>query len=459
MKLGEFTDSLKKNKVVAQLQTTGGFAINSLDKDTLSYIQVENVYERLGYLSENNIVAISECIKGTETPQNVVFNMLSKPYFKNVNIYGCERDTGFVINSNDNSAIAKEIFGGVDNTTVSSVLNFNGIKIASIHLPGDGPKNQTIAEFLDENLNNLKLEKVDVVCGDTNITDAKSLNIINSRIEDITEYFNTFFGGACVILNSNVRVGKHRRGFILRNQQLKKSVPDSTNETEADGTIIAIKLNCVMNSATQEIIRNLKLLNNNTSSIIENALEFKVPPSMCINERGMPVENIWLDHSVLFINMRSLCYLTGKDYVKNYPRNLIVVNMGSIVNAGFKSWNTRYLPYQREINLADKDIYEIICKYNSKALFPNYADIFGSNMLSSVDSSLVSTYGKGVDNIIIDEPSDEMKKEINDRISRLMALLSQHAGKINNKKSKKNRLNRKNSRNLRRIKSKKRDYN
>jgi hypothetical protein len=446
MKLGEFSDSLKKNKVVAQLQTTGGFAINSLDKDTLSYLQVENVYERLGYLSKNNIVAISECIKGTETSENVVFNMLLKPYFRNVNIYGCERDTGFVINSKDNLAIAKEILGGVDNTNISSVLNFNGIKIASIHLPGDGPQNQTIAEFLDENLNNLKLEKVDVVCGDTNITDAKSLHIINSRIEDITEYFNSFFGGPCVILNSNVRVGKHRRGFTLRNQQLKKSVPESTNDTEADGTIIAIKLNRDLDVTTNQIIENLKLLNNYTSSITENALEFKVPPSMCLNERGMPVENIWLDHSVLFINMRSLCYLTAKDYVKNYPKNLIVVNMGSIVNAGFKSWNTKYLPYQKEINLADRDIYEIICKYNSKVLFPDYEDIFGSNMLSSVDSSLVSIYGKGVDNIIIDEPCFEMKQEINDRITKLMTLLSQHAGKINNnKKSKKKRLNRKSS--------------
>jgi hypothetical protein len=144
--------------------------------------------------------------------------------------------------------------------------------------------------------------------------------------------------------------------------------------------------------------------------------------------------------------MHSLCYLTGKDYVKNYPRNLIVVNMGSIVNAGFKSWNTKYLPYQKEINLADRDIYEIICKYNSKVLFPDYEDIFGSNMLSSVDSSLVSIYGKGVDNIIIDEPCFEMKQEINDRITKLMTLLSQHAGKINNnKKSKKKRLNRKSS--------------
>jgi hypothetical protein len=463
MKLLEFADTLKKNKIIAQLQTLGGFAIKSLDKKTLSYIQVENVYERLGYLSENNIVAVSECIKGEETTENVVFNMLSKPYFRNINIYGCDRDTGFVINSPYNSAKVKEILGGSENTTISSVLNFNEIKIASIHLPGDGPKNQTIAEFLDENLKNLKLENVDVVCGDTNITDAKSSNIVNGRIQDITEYFETFFGGPCIILNSNVRVGKHRRGFILRNQQLKKSVPESTNDTEADGTIIAIKLNRDMDVTTNQIIENLKLLNNYTSSIIENALEFKVPPSMCLNERGMPVENIWLDHSVLFVDMRSLCYLTGKDYVTNYLRNLIVVNMGSIVNAGFKSWNTKYLPYQNEINIADKDIYEMICKYNPKVLFPDYTDIFGSNMLSSVDRPLISIYGNGVDNIIIDEPNVEMKQEINDRITRLMAVLTQHGGKmkikkINSKKSKKNRFYRKNSKTLHRFTSKKRRY-
>ena len=136
--------------------------------------------------------------------------------------------------------------------------------------------------------------------------------------------------------------------------------------------------------------------------------------------------------------------------------------MGSIVNAGFKSWNTRYLSYQNEINIADKDIYEIICKYNSKSLFPSYEDIFGSNMLKSVDISLISTYGKGVDNIIIDEPSKSMMDEINDRISRLMLLLGQHAGKMNKKKSKKKQLNRKysgNNRNLSRLKSKKRRYN
>jgi hypothetical protein len=454
MKLGELADLLKKNKLITQLQTTGGFAIKSIDRNILSYLQVENVYERLGYLSDNNIVATSECIKGPEKYDNIVFNMLSKPIFKNVNFYGCDKDTGFVIDSIDTSISVKEVLGGIDNSTVCSVLNLNGIKIASIHLPGDGPKNQTIADFLDQNLRNLISENVDVVCGDTNITDGKSLNILNSRIDDITQYFNHFFGGPCVIINSNVRVGKHRRGFILRNQQLKKSVPESTNDTEADGTIIAIKLKHSMNSEMHEIIEKLKVLNNNTHSNIENALEFKVEPSKCLGIMGEPIEKIWLDHSVLYIDMVSLCYLTDHDYLENYPRNLIVINMGSIVNAGFKSWNTRYLPYQNEINIADKDIYKIICKYNSKSLFPNYEDIFGSNMLFSVDSSLISTYGKGVDNINIDEPSTEMMDEINDRISRLMLLLGQHAGKKYNKKSRKKVSKRKKSKKLYRIKSK-----
>jgi len=444
MKLIELSDVFKKNKFLGQLQTTGGFAIKSLDKVTLSYIQVENVYDRLGYLSENNIVSVSECIKGEITPDNVVYKMLNKPNFTDVKLYGCDTDTGFVINSTNKSVMAKEILGGSDNKTVTSVLNFDGIKIASIHLSGDGPKNQTIHDFLDENLKNVKHENVDVVCGDTNITDAKSLNIINGRTKDIIQYFNIFFGGPCLVLTSNVHVGKHRRGFLIRNQQLKKSMPESANDTEADGTIIAIKLKYPLDKIDDTILHRLTLLNHSLSQSVENALEFKVPPSRCLDKEGNPIEKIWLDHSVLFINMSILCNLIGKAYKSGYPRNLIVINMGSIVNAGFKSWNTKYLPYQREINIADKDIYEIICKYNSKTIFPRYDDIFGSSMLSNVDKSLISTYGKGVDNITIDEPSKEMIEEIDIIISKLMLLLTQSAG--NRKNSKKNRLIKRNSR-------------
>jgi hypothetical protein len=456
MKLGDFSDTFKKNEAVVQLQTTGGFAIKSLDDTTLSYIQVENVYERLGYLSENNIVAVSECKKGSDTPDNVVYQTLKDPRFNNVNLYGCDEDTGFVINAPDVSATATEIRDGSDNKTITSVLNFNGIKVASIHLPGDGPnKNkQTIYEFLDENLKNLKSENVDVVCGDTNITVAKASKISVGRIEDITQYFNDFFGGPCIVLTSNVQVGKHRRGFILRNQQLKKSVPESTNDTEADGTIMAIKLQPNKGEISDSTLQQIKDLYSSDRTV-ENALEFKVPPSRCLNEDGSPIEKIWLDHSVLFINMRILCHLIGKECAPNYPRNLIVVNMGSIVNAGFKSWNTKYLPFQREINRADKDVYEIVRKYNSSKPFPEYEDIFGSSMLSSVNQTLVSTFGKGVDNIIIDEPSEEMMSEMNERISRLMVVLT-HAAGGNLRKHRKSRfirrLNKNKSVNKRRIK-------
>jgi hypothetical protein len=444
MKLIELSEVFKKNKILAQLQTTGGFAIKSLDDTTLSYIQVENVYDRLGYLSENNIVAVSECVKGDIAPENVVNKMLNKPNFTDVKLYGCDTDTGFTINSSYKSATATEILGGSNNKTVSSVLNFDGIKIASIHLPGDGPKNQTIYEFLDDNLKNLKHENVDVVCGDTNITVAKALNIINGRKDDIIEYFNYFFGGPCIVLTSNVQVGKHRRGFLIRNQQLQKSMPESANDTEADGTIIVIKLKNPLDKIDDRILHQLKVLNHSVNQSVENALEFKVPPSRCLDKEGNPIEKIWLDHSVLFVNMSILCNLIGKAYKSDYPRNLIVINMGSIVNAGFKSWNTKYLPYQREINIADRDIYEIVCKYNSKTIFPSYDDIFGSSMLSSVDKSLISTYGKGVDNIIIDEPSKEMMEEIDKIISKLMLILTHSAGNL--KKSRKYRLIKRNSR-------------
>jgi hypothetical protein len=321
------------------------------------------------------------------------------------------------------------------------VLNFNDIKIASIHLPGDGPnqKNQTISEFLDENLKNVKGENVDVVCGDTNITDAKSPKKGVDRKKELEDYFKQFFGGPCIVLTSNVQVGKHRRGFVLRNQQLKKSVPESTNDTEADGTIMAIKLNS-SKQIDDTVLNELKQLNHSESQSVENALEFKVPPSECLNEDGSPIEKIWLDHSVLFINIRILCDLIGKECSTNYPRNLIVVNMGSIVNAGFKSWNTKYLPFQSAINTADKDVYEIVRSKNSSKLFPEYEDIFGSSMLSSVHEGLKSTFGNGVDNIVIDEPSKEMMDEIDERLSRLMSLLTQSGGNL--KKRRKSRFTR-----------------
>jgi hypothetical protein len=116
--------------------------------------------------------------------------------------------------------------------------------------------------------------------------------------------------------------------------------------------------------------------------------------------------------------------------------------MGSIVNAGFKSWNTKYLPFQRQINIADKDVYEIVRSKNSLDKFPEYEDIFGSSMVSSVDEGLISKFGKGVDNIVIDEPNKEMMDEINERLSKLMLVLNPAQGGGNLKKRRKSRFTR-----------------
>jgi hypothetical protein len=392
MLVGDFIKTYLKNDFVKSLQTTGGFALKSLDKNTLSNLQVENVFERLGHLSQNNIIAVSECIKGPEEPQNVVSKMLEK--FKNVQIHGCDEDTGFVLNSSVSHPITH-----IQLSSSCSVLNFDGIKIASVHLPGDGPnaKKQTIKQFLDENLTNLKSHNIDVILGDTNITDAKS-NSMN-RKKELEDYFKDFFKGPCVVIMSNARIGKHRRGFILRNQQLKKSVPESFNDSEADGTIMVIKLKKSFSHPDKIGLDALSVLPRFTSTDVVNALEFKTKPNECLNKYEQPIERVWLDHSVLYISMIQLCSLIDKSYKSSYPRNLIVVNMGSIVNAGHKSWNTKYIPHQALINEYDRRFYEIIRENNLS--LPEYQNIIGSSMTKDL----------GVDNININV-TEEMKKKI-----------------------------------------------
>jgi hypothetical protein len=409
MLVGEFIKTYLQDNFVKSLQTTGGFALKSLDKNTLSNLQVENVYERLGCLSQNNIVAVSECIKGPEHPQNVVYNMLSK--FKNISIHGCDKDTGFVIDSKDVPITVTEVSYGC------SVLNFDGIKIASVHLPGDGPnaKEQTIKEFLDENLTNLKSHDVDVILGDTNITDSKSTS--KNRKKELNDYFTDFFDGPCVVIMSNARVGKHRRGFILRNQQLKKSVPESFNYAEADGTIMVIKLKKELIYKDKLGLDLLSNLPRFISTDVVNALEFRTKPNECLNEIGQPIESVWLDHSVLFISMKQLCSLIDKPFDPLYPRNLIVVNMGSIVNAGHKSWNTKYIPHQALINEYDRKFYEIIRNYeysHNRRLLPEYENIIGSSMISGES--------KGVDMIEIykDEDKDEDKEKMKEEIKKIL---------------------------------------
>lgn len=402
----DYITELKTNPIIKSVcdltQTVGGFDVNTTDKTTLEYLQVDNVYKRLGFLAVNNLVAVSELIKDDPkftNADNVVFQNINSD-----NIHGCEEDTGFVmIPMSTYSESAKVKLPS--NIRVESVgTGANIIKIASIHLPGDGPKtlkkedDKSIAAFLRNNLESIANDNVDVVCGDTNITVAKSMTEYDkaNREQAICKYFYVFFKGPCLVLMSNIQVGKHRRGFMLRNQQLKKSVPESHTESEADGTIMAIKLSSGVSEQTilqlQQILGDhityvYKLSHDVEPIVIQGtkeeiaALQFTLPNEICVDADGKPTEKVWLDHSVLYVPFTNLCSLIGKTYTKEtYPRNLIVVNMGSIVNSDRKNWNTQYISKSKEIKDADIAIYNLILASNPDKGLPEYSNIVGSEM-------------------------------------------------------------------------------
>ena len=400
------------------LQTTGGFSLPANITETeLTYLTVENIYRRLGVLATDNLVAVSECVKN-ESPNSVVTEVLRE---SGSTILGCENDTGFILHPKmqdstfkftvDEQPIVQKNTNPAKNGTTRvltiTMPESREIKIASIHLPGDGPngKSKSISAFLTENLGHLRDTGVQVVCGDTNITDNKVMpDEKQSRLDEIANYFYGFFGNSpCLILSSNVPVIKHRRGFILRNQQLRKSVPESETSAESDGTIIAIKLGPsitadAIRTAIESIDLNCvaKLKEDSTETIKTQspsssvaALNFKTDIEGCIDPNdGHPMEPIWLDHSLLHIKMQTLGTLLGITNIPpNFPRNLIVANMGSIVNAGGKNWNTTYIPKQLEINKTDRAIYEIILRSNQgttpETSLPEYVNITGSAMIKS----------------------------------------------------------------------------
>lgn len=388
------------------LQTTGGFSLPAgIDETRLEYLKVENIYKRLGKMATNNLVAVSECAKNTDESGVVTSKNLD-----GATILGCEKDTGFIIKKTDVSSFkVGEATNSATRVLTIEIPESSGIKIASIHLPGDGPnKQKPISEFLNDNLKHLA--GVQVVCGDTNITDNKVMPVEkDNRMLEIAKYFYGFFGSPCLILSSNVPVIKHRRGFILRNQQLRKSVPESETSSESDGTIIAIKLrsgitreaieaeiadidmNCVAKLGGDD--SDPTILKSQSISPPVEALNFTTNIDGCIDDAGdgRPMEPIWLDHSLLYIKMQTLVKLLGITIPDlPLPRNLIVANMGSIVNAGGKNWNTTYIPKQAEINKTDKAIYEIIKEENLASGLPNYEDIHGSGMGGKTDESIIN---------------------------------------------------------------------
>lgn len=390
-----------------QFQTTGGFELAFLQDSALSSemkesllerLKVENVYSRLYKIAENNIIAVSECIKGSpDDTSNVVFYNKKTRRNTNITISGCDKDTGFAVDTKFESYQYS-----------NNILNYNDLKISSIHLPGDGPntldpidhKSYSISQFLENYIPENVLSTADVICGDTNIKYSKCSILERDSIgHTISMFFKEKFRSPCLVIMSKIQIAKYRRGFLLTNQQLKKSVFKGYDNAEPDGTIIAIRLHNdstlhdIVNSNLPlhftyhfvDVHNNYTCIDTNISSLLYKipALQFNTSIQECVDTNSVPIEHVFLDHSVLNISLKTLYKLVKRVELEILRHNnLIVLNMGSIVNAGHKNWKTDYIMHQELINKRDREIYNLLKEVNDDygRPLPKYDEICGSSI-------------------------------------------------------------------------------
>ncbi len=101
-------------------------------------------------------------------------------------------------------------------------------------------------------------------------SDINSENEINDgdekiNLETLTKKIAEGFKAALrdkdvVVIMSNIKVNKVRSGFILRNQQVKKSFPKGTNTAECDGTVIVILDDIIKRVHKFLIMKNIQFI-------------------------------------------------------------------------------------------------------------------------------------------------------------------------------------------------------
>jgi hypothetical protein len=472
------------------LQIMGGFKPVFLDNQSiteqkqteyLERLETTNIFSRLNVVSKNNIVAVSEMpmdpekgqkteIKETLKHEQKILNSLYNPSKKGKQVDDCKLILPSTIStSNTHEDINK--------------------KILNVHFDGDGPikYNKTISQFLDLELYKCiknddgtgdvhkdedyinKLQKVEIICGDTNITAKKTSENIKIG-QEIADYLEKNTKSKWIVIMANIEVGKFRRGFMLVNQQLKKSARVEDTKGERDGTILAIKVDNEDNigkfkTDLDALTENYIIYSSNEPApasepapaaaaelelasapapepaeeagpapepktgpgpgpgpdpevqvegakaeakvqeavpepepaevaapeikVIE-ALRFENDDIDSINtDNNYPNDKVWIDHSVIYcpFNIISIINNSFKEVPTNKNINLVVINMGSIVNAGFKNWNTEYITYNPDIYKADEEIYNFLKRKTKEAKLkelpelPEYTKISGSSII------------------------------------------------------------------------------
>ena len=409
---------LKKVSEAAVFQLTGGFEIPSdVTPDNLERLNTTEILKRLLTTSNgNNVIAVSEFGNGIKAEYTTDLNNTKDP-------------------NNPNETLAKRIPGLDGNTfildtcfvlgnevpnvnTVPNVITVDGISIASVHFSGDGPNSMVshqvgddfisqvgddfISEFIKRELESVGINSnanINIVCGDTNITRSKINKFAILSHTDIGPKIalglSKHLGGNWLVIMSNCKVDKVRTGFVVLNQQLKKST--KTKSPEEDGTIIAIKYNEDLPTLidlpnhykcynSEGLINNDNENNNNATENNNNADIMKFTENILDDNTKLYIDNIFLDHSVVQISSGMLTEILNKTILWN----LISINMGSIVNSKHKNWNTRYIKNYKLIQQADEAIYQLLKEYNQTPLpdqtsppdLPLYDNIEGSTLVN-----------------------------------------------------------------------------
>ena len=427
------------------LQAIGGFEIPLGNSINLEDLKVESIFTRLDKILENNLLAISELntelnTESQEGTANIADKYNKTENYKKIGLNS--KDLGFLTK---NMELSQTVEG---DEKLCLLDNLNGLNILNVHLPSDGPKNKTIQEFLkeqfaDEQFASLKDQKgsINVICGDTNIAEDK---VINKNKKDkekekergtqialaLHEIFlgethgeslvgetldESFVGGSensekWIVILSDIKINKNRRGFILRNQQPAKTSPVGKDDINKDGTIIAIKVKTFDKTIFEELAKKLKHFsvydrngeiystnelnalsfekeekqkaNNTTDKANNTTVKANNPTDNANNttdNANNPTEKVFIDHSVLFMPLTDIQKLVGIQESEDFSnKNLVVLNLGSMVNAGIKNWNTTFIKYQKYINNLDKALFEFMKKKFVNKEDISYEDICGS---------------------------------------------------------------------------------
>lgn len=393
-------------KYLAQCQPIGGF--RAVIKQLMSGEgNPSKIFERLAKISTENLVAISEA--GISEPikyNNLMILAFQKQFaydnpgqtfdMKKYLKYGVVNgensteqitfdDTGFIgkFSKNDREVIPANIN--------YKCINVQGIKILNCHFDSKGPNGieskskewkTNVNTFLSRQFpDNTRNELViDVIMGDLNVTESKSTpnpkvpitrdELLQSILEGIKNKFSPLNGEPVtitpkktwVLITSNAKINKPRGGFLLLNNQAYKS--NQREIIEADGSIIAIRsyinnLNILKDTffCEKNFGKNYHICHENENGsppynhikssntpLVVDFLTFNGSAKTCMNN-NMPIDDIFIDHSVVAVSKHALLKLISLDIpkynendVKHKWSNLVVLNLGSIINSK-NPWN------------------------------------------------------------------------------------------------------------------------